>query len=159
MGELILLKNGEEAYMKPDSNQNLEQTAENFGNTARAENAPNHAQSDFWQMPSHDGANDENIIDVDTDEAVAQSMQWPTSLPQTISILLARTWYDPVFKTAFMTNPMQVVASLNVPLPEGTTLYVDEARGKCRVTVYEYNARTHRHKRGMTLKLNLTAGF
>ena len=128
MGELILLKNGEEAYMKPDRHE---------GNLAKQD--------------------DQSIIDFDNNDEHNVG-QWPSSVPQTISMLLARTWYDPVFKTAFIANPMNVVKSLNIELPEGTTLYVDESRGKCRVTVYEYNPRTHRHKRGMTLKLNLTAG-
>ena len=146
MGELILLNNGQEAYLKP-----VDEKIDTFAKSSRVANANETLQNK--QQDSFD------YIDVEDDDNVLDGSQWPSSLPQILSMLLARTWCDPVFKTAFIANPMQVSRSLDVELPEGVSLYVDEVRGKCRVTVYEYNPETRKHKRGMTLKLNLIAGM
>ena len=146
MGELILLNNGQEAYLKPVDNE-----IDAFAKTNRVANANDMVQEK--PQKSFD------YIDVEDDDHVLDGGKWPSSLPQTLSMLLARTWCDPVFKSAFLANPMQVSRSLDVELPEGVSLYVDEVRGKCRVTVYEYNPETRKHKRGMTLKLNLIAGM
>ena len=146
MGELILLNNGQEAYLKP-----VDEKIDTFAKSGRVANANEMLQGK--QQDSFD------YIDVEDDDNVLDGSKWPSSLPQTLSMLLARTWCDPVFKTAFIANPMQVSRSLDVNLPEGVSLYVDEVRGKCRVTVYEYNPETRKHKRGMTLKLNLIAGM
>ena len=146
MGELILLNNGQEAYLKP-----VDDKIDTFAKTSSVANANETLQNK--KQKSFD------YIDVEDDDNVLEDSKWPTSLPQTLSILLARTWCDPAFKTAFLANPMQVSRSLDVELPEGVSLYVDEVRGKCRVTVYEYNPTTRKHKRGMCLKLNLIAGM
>ena len=146
MGELILLNNGQEAYLKP-----VDETIDTFAKSGSVANV-NDVLQDKPQKSF-------DYIDVEDDDHVLEDSKWPSSLPQTLSMLLARTWCDPVFKTAFIANPMQVSRSLDVELPEGVSLYVDEVRGKCRVTVYEYNPTTRKHKRGMTLKLNLIAGM
>ena len=103
-------------------------------------------------------ARGDEAVDIIDEDHVLDSDSWPSSLPQTLSMVLAMTWHDYHLKDAFIENPMEVARALGIKLPEGVSLYVDEVRGKCRVTIYEYNPETGKHKRGMSLKLNLIAG-